>query len=151
MPGYGIEPATGGTGLLDFAWAEARLAATRTFWVTSVRPDGRPHTMPVWGLWRDGAFWFSSGKSSRKVRNLTANAACCVTTDDGDEAVIIEGTAAVVTDRTALEAFNVDYIEKYDTDALALGEPILCVAPATVFAFIEKSFVESATRWRFSA
>ena len=55
MPGYGVLPADQGSGLLPWAEAERRLTASHDFWCATVRPDGRPHVMPVWGVWLDGA------------------------------------------------------------------------------------------------
>ena len=70
MPGYGVEPPDGGMGLLPWSWAEERLIASHEYWLATVRPDGRPHLMPVWGVWSDGSLWFSSSEGSRKARNL---------------------------------------------------------------------------------
>ena len=59
MPGYGLLDATLGTGLLPWSWAVERLTRSHDYWVATVRPDGRPHVMPVWGIWMDDALWFS--------------------------------------------------------------------------------------------
>ena len=71
--------------------AEQRLLASRNYWVASRWPDGRPHAMPVWGVWHEAAFWFSSSRGSRKVRNLAADPRCVVTTENA-VTVVIEGT-----------------------------------------------------------
>lgn len=47
--------------LLPWSWAECRLLEARNYWIATTRPDGRPHTRPVWGVWEDGAFYFSTG------------------------------------------------------------------------------------------
>src|SRR2546429_3661978 len=41
-----------------------------TCWLTTVRPDGRPHVMPLGAEWVDGAFYFTSGATTRKAKNL---------------------------------------------------------------------------------
>jgi pyridoxamine 5'-phosphate oxidase-like protein len=51
MPGYGTKSPTEGRGLLPWSWAEERLAQSHDYWVATVQPDGRPHLMPVWGVW----------------------------------------------------------------------------------------------------
>ncbi|HEV7727921.1 MAG TPA: pyridoxamine 5'-phosphate oxidase family protein [Modestobacter sp.] len=61
LPGYGVLPAAEGSGLLPSAEAERRLAVSHDYWCATVRPDGRPHVMPVWGVWRAGRLWLSSG------------------------------------------------------------------------------------------
>lgn len=104
--------------------------------------------MPVWGVWVDNAFFFSTGRKSRKGQNIAANPSCSVTNDDGEEAVIVEGDAHVVEDARALEHAASAYKKKYKMDPRSMGEPIFKVAPRKVFAFIEKSFPKSATRWR---
>ena len=104
--------------------------------------------MPVWGVWLDDAFYFSTGRKSRKGRNLAANPACTVTNDEGEEAVIVEGSAEEVKDAAALERVAAAYKKKYKMDPRSMGEPIFVVRPRTVFGFIEESFPKSATRWR---
>jgi hypothetical protein len=70
MPDYGILGPHEGSGLLPWSWAEERMTASRNYWVTSLWPDGRPHSMPVWGAWEDEALWFSSGR--RRARRATS-------------------------------------------------------------------------------
>ena len=104
--------------------------------------------MPVWGVWVDDAFYFSTGRKSRKGTNLAANPACTVTNDDSEEAVIIEGQANEVGDAAILERVASAYKKKYKMDPSSMGEPIFGVRSSKVFGFIEKSFPKSATRWR---
>ena len=59
-----------------WSWAVERLTSSRNYFAATVRPDGRPHSMPVWGVWLDDAFWFNTGGESRKAKNLAANAHC---------------------------------------------------------------------------
>src|SRR5215468_389453 len=90
MPGYGILDANSGKGLLQWSWAREHLANARTYWVATTRPEGRPHLMPVWGVWLDDTFYFSTGRQSRKARNLAANPQCVVSIQAGDVAVVVE-------------------------------------------------------------
>src|SRR5512142_2560130 len=53
-------------GALPWEWVEAQLTRARNYWVCTARPDGRPHAMPVWGLWLDGAVVFSTDPTSRQ-------------------------------------------------------------------------------------
>ena len=91
--GYGFPK--GKKGLLTWSWAEQRLKKSHNYWITTVKPDGSPHAMVVWGLWQDGRFLFSTGSQSRKTRNLAQNARCIVCTEDAHEAVIVEGIAEI--------------------------------------------------------
>src|SRR5688500_8423420 len=88
---YGIADAKEGKGLLNWKWATDRLLKTRNYWLSTVRPDGRPHVMPIWGVWLDDIFYFSTSLQSRKARNLIHNPYGVLTTDNATEAVIVEG------------------------------------------------------------
>lgn len=148
-PGYGIVGQSEGKGLLSWTWVARKLNSCRTFWLTTIHAShGGPHTMPLWGVWLDDAFFFSTGRKSRKGQNLAVNRACTITNDDGAEAVIIEGQAAEITDASALDRIAAAYKKKYKMDPRSMKEPIFAVRPTKVFGFIEKSFPKSATRWK---
>jgi general stress protein 26 len=154
MPGYGILTADQGSGLLPWSWAADRLTSARNYWVTSRWPDGRPHSMPVWGMWDDSILWFTSGIRSRKVRNLTADPRCVVTTEDASDPVIIDGTARIVADAASIRRVLDMMNDKYGTD---LEESFLdpgvnatiSVRPHTVIGMRHGDFLGSPTRWAF--
>ena len=154
MPGYGVLPASEGSGLIAWAEGERRLTVSHDYWCATVRPDGSPHVMPVWGVWLDGRLWFSSGLQSRKARNLAADARCSLTTDDTQNPVVVEGVAERVTDAERIAAFVAAANAKYDagmtTDFL---DPAVngtyAVAPERAFALNHDDFTGSPTRWRF--
>jgi len=151
-PGYGIVGTQEGKGLLPWTWVAKKMNC-RTFWLITIHASAkRPHVMPVWGVWVDDAFFFSTGRKSRKGQNLAANAACAVTNDDGEEAVIIEGTAAPLSEPLAGPALEervaAAYRKKYKMDPRSMKEPIFRVQPTKVFGFVEKTFPQSATRWQ---
>jgi PPOX class probable F420-dependent enzyme len=153
MPGYGIAGPDEGTGLLPWAWAMQRLSRSHDYWVATVRPDGRPHVMPVWGVWRHDAVWFSSSRASRKVRNLAGNPRCTVTTDNPLEPVVLDGTARFVEDRDGIREFADAVNAKYDTDygiESFAGDAncVLQVAPESVFGLDTSDFTGTPTRWR---
>jgi PPOX class probable F420-dependent enzyme len=151
MPGYGTSEDD--AGLLPWSWAAERLVASHDYWVASLRPDGRPHVMPVWAVWLDGALWFSSSGGSRKARNLLADPRCTVTTDDAKHPVVVEGRAERVTDadqlRTALEAENAKYGTSYGEEMIAPENPWFRVTPSWVFALDSDDFTGSPTRFVF--
>ena len=64
MPEYGLAEAEAGLGLLPWTWALERLQPARNYWLATTRPDGRPHVMPVWGVWVENRFYFSTGSQS---------------------------------------------------------------------------------------
>ena len=152
-PGYGIVGAEEGKGLLPWVWVARKMNRCRTFWLATIHTglpagQGRPHVMPVWGVWLDDAFFFSTGRQSRKGKNLSANPACTIANDKGEEAVVVEGFAEEIKDAAALERVAIVYKKKYKMDPRSMAEPIFIVRPRTVFGFIEKSFPKSATRWK---
>jgi hypothetical protein len=103
MPGYGLPK--GKKGLLPWSWAIQRLEKSHNYWVATTRPDGAPHVMVVWGLWLDGFFIFSTGRQSRKARNLAANPKCVICNELAHEAVVVEGIARRVRKRSRLRKF----------------------------------------------
>jgi nitroimidazol reductase NimA-like FMN-containing flavoprotein (pyridoxamine 5'-phosphate oxidase superfamily) len=148
-PGYGIAGTNEGKGLLPWAWVARKMNHCRTFWLATIHAThGRPHVMPVWGVWLDDAFFFSTGRKSRKGQNLAANPACTIANDDGEEAVVVEGLATQVEDAAALERIATAYKKKYKMDPRGMREPIFRVKPSRVFGFVERTFPQSATRWK---
>jgi pyridoxine/pyridoxamine 5'-phosphate oxidase len=150
MPGYGIPKAK--KGLLPWSWARQRLERSHNYWITTVRPNSSPHTMVVWGLYVDGRFYFSTGRQSRKARNLAGNPHCIIATENAAEAVIVEGTARPLKNLPQRKAFFSRYAKKYNFDMAAFqNEPILEVRPQVAFGLFEKKFMGSATRWKFKS
>ena len=148
MPGYGLPRSR--KGLLPWAWAERRLTRSHNYWLMTVRPDRRPHAMPVWGLWLEGAFYFSTGRQSRKARNLARNRRAIVCSEQADEAVIVEGHARELRSPQLIARLAPPYHAKYKPWKLDpdMG-PIYTVRPRVAFAMHEKRFPETTTRWTF--
>ncbi|MGH9494391.1 MAG: pyridoxamine 5'-phosphate oxidase family protein [Candidatus Sulfotelmatobacter sp.] len=152
-PGYGFPEST--KGLLPWSLADQRLKKSHNYWITTVKPDGSPHTMVVWGLWQDGRFLFSTGAKSRKARNLGKNPHCIVCNELAQEAIIVEGIAEVA-DVGARKKFLSPYERKYKfdmstmkQDILSMKEPVFAIRPRMVFAMWEKHFQSKSTRWQF--
>ena len=156
MPGYGLPK--GQKGLLPWKWADDRLKKSHNYWIATVRPDGRPHVMVVWGLWLDGTLYFSTGSQSRKALNLARNPRCVMCTERAEQAVIIEGLAERVRQHARLRQF-LSLVEKkykfdmsgFEKEILALKEPIFAVHPHVAFGLDEKKTLNTATRWKLSA
>ncbi len=150
MPGYGILDADSGRGLLPWSWAAERIAKSHNYWVATTRPDGRPHVMPVWGVWLRDAFYFSTGENTRKAQNLAANPRCVVCTERTEEAIILEGVAELVANPSAYAEFADAYQAKYNWRPEQTAGSVYVVRPRVAFAFVERDFAGSPTRWRFS-
>jgi len=155
MPGYGLPKSK--KGLLPWKWAEDRLKKSKQYWIATVRTNGKPHVMVVWGLWWEGKFCFSTGSQSRKARNLAKNRKCVICNELADEAVIVEGVAEPLRDVKRIREFISVYEKKYKfdmsgmaKDMLSLKEPVFVVRPTKVFGQAEKTFGKTATRWMFA-
>jgi hypothetical protein len=138
---------------LPFSHAEKRLVESRNYWICTARPDGRPHSIPVWGFWIEGALCFGTARSSRKARNLAHNAAVSIHLESGDDVVILEGNAVEVdlNDAATFRKLDAASRAKYKMPLMIIpGESVLySVYPRTVLAWTEKDFPKSATRWKF--
>jgi PPOX class probable F420-dependent enzyme len=156
MPGYGIAGPEAGSGLLPWRWAEDKLAASQEYWVVTVRPDGWPHAMPVWGVWDAGALYFGSGGRSRKVRNLAADPRCVVTVADTTDPVVVRGTAEFLQEPAVLARtialINEKYSTHYSVDFLdPTVNATVRVRPSVGVGLVQEDFGGSPTRWRFDA
>jgi hypothetical protein len=158
VPSYGIPDDLAGT--LPWSWAEERLAAAATYWVATVRPDGRPHLVPLWAAWHAGRLWLEGGAATRRARNLELEPSLTVAIDlPFDGAVILEGTAERhlgVSPRLAAElivafAKYAGPPRSYRVDPANWADPaggIWVVTPRVVLGW--SSFPVDATRWRFA-
>jgi PPOX class probable F420-dependent enzyme len=134
----------------EWAWAREQLETTRNYMLVTATPDGQPHAMPVWGTWQDGAFWFSTGATTRKARNFRANPNVAVCAGTLDDAVIVEGTVTVAEDNDAIARFLKEYSAKYNwpmTDDMA---PFYIVTPTLAFAMTETGDEIRPTKWTFN-
>lgn len=73
-----------------------RLAQARNIWLATVRPDGRPHLVPIWFVVDDGRWYICTSPDSVKARNLQANPRVALALEDGDNPYVVEGVARQV-------------------------------------------------------
>jgi Pyridoxamine 5'-phosphate oxidase len=59
-----------GVPLTPWTDLHARLRDSDTYLVGTIRPDSRPHPIPVLGVWMDGALYFNAKETTRKAKNL---------------------------------------------------------------------------------
>ncbi|HSM54921.1 MAG TPA: pyridoxamine 5'-phosphate oxidase family protein [Candidatus Sulfomarinibacteraceae bacterium] len=148
--GFTQAPETGGPG-------------RHTTWLATVRPDGRPHVMPLGVLWVDGAFYFNAGPGTRKAKNLTQNPNCVLSIATHDFDLVFEGEAERVTDESMLQRIADEFASGgwaptvrdgalyAEFSAPSAGRPpyyVYEVKPATVYA-LGTAEPFGATRWRF--
>lgn len=88
--GYGLPDTE--EGLLDWPTVRERLVTSKVYWLATVRPDGRPHVVPRWGVWVNDRLYYDGSPETRHARNLDAgNHHVTMNLEDGLRAVIIEG------------------------------------------------------------
>jgi hypothetical protein len=92
-----------------------------TFWLSTVRPDARPHVTPLIAVWHGDAIWFTTGPGERKAKNLAENSSCVLTTGrsdlvDGGLDIVLEGTAEQVTNEAELQPIAEAFAAKYGTE-----------------------------------
>jgi hypothetical protein len=74
-------------------------------WLATVRPDGRPHLMPVIAFWMEGALHFVAGEGTQKGRNLAADGRCVIGTESRGLPsldIVVEGRAEPISDADAV-------------------------------------------------
>jgi hypothetical protein len=113
--------------------------------------------MVVWALWLEGALYVSTGKESRKAKNLAENPNCTMCTENAAEAVILEGVVEAERDVERIREFIKFYEKKYKwplsemaDNLLTLKDPLFYLRPKVGFGFWERKFAPTATRWLFS-
>jgi Pyridoxamine 5'-phosphate oxidase len=70
-------------------------------WLATVRPDGRPHLVPVLAFWMDGTLHFVAGEGTQKGRNLAADGRCVIGTESRGLPsldIVVEGRAEPLAD-----------------------------------------------------
>lgn len=77
--------------------ADNRVERARNLWLATVRPDGRPHLVPVWFVTVAGRWYICTHPHSVKARNLQANPRVALALEDGDQPCVLEGRARRVT------------------------------------------------------
>ncbi|WP_153503288.1 pyridoxamine 5'-phosphate oxidase family protein [Cumulibacter manganitolerans] len=154
--GYGLPAST--DGLLSWSDVEPRLVAAQHYWLASVRPDGRPHSVPRWGVWVDGRFYYDGAPTTRHTRNVEHNPAITLTLESGTQVVIVEGEShATRADAEDLGARLAEAFTKYHDAGYAPGPGswagadgggLRVIAPHRALAWF--SFPADCTRFTFA-
>jgi hypothetical protein len=133
------------------------------FFLSTVRPDGRPHSAGIGAAWSDGDLYIVSGPATRKSRNLAGNPACTIAARLEGLDLVLEGEAGRVTDTPTLERLAAVYREggwpaEVEGDAFTAPYSAPSAGPPpwhlyrfrfhTVFG-VAGAEPYGATRWRF--
>lgn len=101
LPKYGLDQ-------LDWDEVEQAVAAAvagpgRSWFLTTLNPDGSPHTTGFGHAWIDGGIHFTTDPSVRKTHNLAADPRCAVAAGLENFDVTFDGEAHRVTDPAVVE------------------------------------------------
>jgi len=150
------------------SWSEAHtyLDGARTYWLATLRADGRPHVRPVLAVWADGALHSTSNPTARKARNVGRDPRCSITATSDSIDLVLEGEMARVLDETRMQRVAEAYKSKYEWPvtisdgafdapygAPTAGPPpyqIYEFVPTTVYAFgTNEELAPRSTRFQF--
>jgi hypothetical protein len=136
--------------LQPWSHAQKRLEVARNFWLATVRPDGRPHVTPVWGVWLDGALYIGGGSTARWARNLAEQPSAAIHLESGDDVVILEGEVVeFVADADLLDRIVTMWNGKYGRLAPEPTTRLYRFDPRSARAWRDWS-LRDGTRWRLS-
>ncbi len=121
--GYLRDPKT----YLPWSHVEQRMTKSLHYWLCTVRPDGRPHTVPRWGVWLDGKLYYDGSPKTRHARNLAHNPQVSLHLESGENVVIMYGTA-----------------READIPASELAQ---CLAQAIGEKYGERGYTPKANQW----
>jgi hypothetical protein len=146
---YGLAGAPADGSALEWSTVAGWLAEARNYWVASTRRDGRPHVLPVWGLWLDDALWFSTDPTSVKARNFARRPEVVVHLESGDEVCVIEGRVRKVAATDLPASFADAYLAKYSTPVEPENSDhgLYVVDPGVALTWTEAEFTTTPTRW----
>jgi hypothetical protein len=145
-PPYGTPAET-----LPWAGVRARLEGALRYWLATVRPDGRPHAVPIDGLWVEDDFYFGGSPATVKHRNLLGNPRVSMHLEDGERAVIVEGECEVIVPAEELAHRLADLSKAkygYGVSADVYMTGVWRLRPARVLSWSE--FPRDATRFVFA-
>jgi nitroimidazol reductase NimA-like FMN-containing flavoprotein (pyridoxamine 5'-phosphate oxidase superfamily) len=142
-----------GTPEVPLAWEKVRdrLESAAHYWLATVRPDGRPHVVPLDGVWLDDRWYFGGSHDTVKHRNLHEDPRAVVHLEDGTQAVIVEGRCEELFPDEQL-AGRLSGASKskygYAPPPQAYAETgVWCLSPQRVLAW--EQFPRDATRFEF--
>jgi general stress protein 26 len=156
-----------GATALPWTDAEEQLQKADVFWLSTVRPEGRPHVVPLIAVWLNASLYFATGDGERKAKNLAKNSQVSIITGCNDLNkgldIVVEGQAIAVTDDAKLRRVVETYVAKYGEGwRLPIGDVLFFeVTPSKVFGFGRRAGrvgppagrgeMFNQTRWRFRA
>ncbi len=116
-PGYVDHP----TGEVPWEHVARKLTESKHYWLCTTRPDGRPHVVPRWCVYVDGLIYYDGSPETRHAQNIARNPYVALHLEDGEKAIILEGTSAPAgrPERELALRLSAAYKEKYAANGYA--------------------------------
>jgi PPOX class probable F420-dependent enzyme len=92
-------------------------------WLSSIRPDGGPHLVPIWFSWDGREIMIASKPHAQKVRNLRGNPSVMLAlgeAEDDFDVGLLEGRAELL-DTPAADVLPAAHLAKYRRQMAAIG------------------------------
>ena len=121
-----------------------------TCWLATLNPDGSPHVAGIGAEWHDATFWFETGGSTVKGRNLTRDPRCSISLATDEYDLIVRGEAHRVVDPTVVAELAALWREggwpaEVDESGIALTAPFSAPSAGPPPWFVYRVTIEHAT------
>ncbi|HUG15121.1 MAG TPA: pyridoxamine 5'-phosphate oxidase family protein [Thermomicrobiales bacterium] len=143
-------------GFVPWEHVRQRMTESPGYWISTTRPDGRPHATPIWGMWLDDTFYFDGSPQTTRGRNIAANPRIAVHLESADDVVIMEGRAYQIEAPSLQlrERLAAAYSAKYASRGYEPGPETWEQGGLYIFhidkALAWTAFDKDPTRWTFS-
>jgi hypothetical protein len=140
------------TTLLKWETVRDDLSSAERYWIATTREDGRPHVIPVDGIWLDDLWYYGGSAEAVHQRTVAANPNVVMHLEDAMKVVIVEGEvrstnpSKPVAKRLAA-ASKTKY--GYAPPAAEYEKGVPTLFPKRVLAWT--TFPKDATRFRFDS
>jgi nitroimidazol reductase NimA-like FMN-containing flavoprotein (pyridoxamine 5'-phosphate oxidase superfamily) len=142
-----------GTPSEPLAWSAVReeLASARQYWFATVRPDGRPHVVPLDGMWTDDGWYYGGSPTTVHAQSVLTNPEAVMHLPDPWRAVIVEGRVDHIehdaSEASAMAARASAKYPEYGEQPAEHYTTVRCLRPRRVLAWT--SFPTNCTRFVF--
>lgn len=142
IPEYGISKEK--ENILTWDKVNEWMELSKSYWISTTRHDGKPHTRPIWGIWYENIFYFGGGQKTQNIKNLLRDTRITVHTESANNVVIIEGKAEQFDDEEINQILGKKYEARYD---FFHPPPFWRVTPEVVFAWTMDDFANTPTKF----
>jgi hypothetical protein len=151
-PGYVDHP----TSEVAWEYVAQQLTESLHYWLCTTRPDGRPHVVPRWCVYIDGLIYYDGSPKTVHAQNMAKNPNVALHLEDGEKAIILEGTSSPAgkPERELAERLSKEYKRKYAARGYA-PEPSAWDEDGGLYVFTPRqciawtSFNENPTKFVF--